>query len=45
MAFEDNLNAKFMGIIKQVLPNGLLQIELEDDSLKLFDIKEVKMLY
>lgn len=45
MAFEDTSNTKFMGIIKQVLPNGLLQIELEDDSLKLFDIKEVKMLY
>lgn len=45
MAFEDNFNTKFMGIIKQVLPNGLLQIELEDDSLQLFDIKEVKMLY
>lgn len=45
MAFEDNSNTKFMGIIKQVLANGLLQIELEDDSLKLFDIKEVKMLY
>jgi BirA family biotin operon repressor/biotin-[acetyl-CoA-carboxylase] ligase len=45
MAFEDNSNTKFMGIIKQVLPNGLLQIELEDDSLRLFDIKEVKMLY
>jgi len=34
-----------MGIIKRVLPNGLLQMELEDDSLQLFDIKEVKMLY
>lgn len=45
MAFEDNSNTKFMGIIKQVLPNGLLEIELEDDSLKLFDIKEIKMLY
>jgi BirA family biotin operon repressor/biotin-[acetyl-CoA-carboxylase] ligase len=45
MAFEDNSNTKFMGIIKQVMPNGLLQIELEDDSLKLFDIKEIKMLY
>lgn len=45
MAFEDNSNTKFMGIIKQVLSNGLLQIELEDDSLQLFDIKEVKMLY
>lgn len=45
MAFENSENTKFMGIIKQVLPNGLLQIELEDDSLQLFDIKEVKMLY
>jgi BirA family biotin operon repressor/biotin-[acetyl-CoA-carboxylase] ligase len=45
MAFENSENTKFMGIIKQVLPNGLLQIELEDDSLQLFDIKEIKMLY
>ena len=45
MAFENSSSDKFMGIIKQVLPNGLLQIELEDDSLKLFDIKEIKMLY
>ena len=45
MAFENAESDKFMGIIKQVLPNGLLQIELEDDSLQLFDIKEVKMLY
>lgn len=45
IAFEDNLSTKFMGIIRQVLPNGLIQIELEDDSLKLFDIKEIKMLY
>ncbi|CAM4419416.1 biotin--[acetyl-CoA-carboxylase] ligase [Flavobacterium terrigena] len=45
MAFENASETKFMGIIKQVLPNGLLQIELEDDSLQLFDIKEVKMLY
>lgn len=45
MAFENPENKKFMGIIKQVLPNGLLEIELEDDSLQLFDIKEVKMLY
>ena len=45
MAFEDNSSKKFMGIIKQVLPNGLLQIELEDDTLHLFDIKEIKMLY
>jgi BirA family biotin operon repressor/biotin-[acetyl-CoA-carboxylase] ligase len=45
MAFENADKVKFMGIIKQVLPNGLLQIELEDDTLQLFDIKQLKMLY
>jgi BirA family transcriptional regulator, biotin operon repressor / biotin---[acetyl-CoA-carboxylase] ligase len=45
MAFEDKNNTKFMGIIKQVLPNGLLQIETEDELLKNFDLKEIKMLY
>ena len=45
MAFENADKVKFMGIIKQVLPNGLLKIELEDDRLQLFDIKELKMLY
>jgi BirA family biotin operon repressor/biotin-[acetyl-CoA-carboxylase] ligase len=45
MAFENADKVKFMGIIKQVLPNGLLQLELEDDTLQLFDIKQLKMLY
>lgn len=45
MAFENADKVKFMGIIKQVMPNGLLEIELEDDTLQLFDIKELKMLY
>ncbi|MFM7681466.1 MAG: biotin--[acetyl-CoA-carboxylase] ligase [Bacteroidota bacterium] len=45
MAFENADKVKFMGIIKQVMSNGLLQIELEDDKLQLFDIKELKMLY
>ena len=45
MAFENADKVKFMGIIKQVMPNGLLQLELESDSLQLFDIKELKMLY
>ena len=45
MAFENADKVKFMGSIKQVLPNGLLQLELEDDSLQLFDIKQLKMLY
>lgn len=45
MAFENTDKVKFMGIIKQVMRNGLLQLALEDDTLKLFDIKELKMLY
>ena len=45
MAFENADKVKFMGSIKQVMPNGLLEIELEDDTLQLFDIKELKMLY
>lgn len=45
MAFENADNFKFMGIIKQVTPIGLLQLELEDDTLQLFDIKQLKMLY
>lgn len=45
MAFENADKVKFMGIIKQVLPNGLLELELEDDTLQLFDIKQLKMLY
>ena len=34
-----------MGIIKQVIANGQLEVILEDDSLQLFNIKELKMLY
>ena len=45
IAFENADKVKFMGIIKQVLPNGLLELELEDDMLQLFDIKQLKMLY
>ena len=45
MAFENADNFKFMGIIKQVMPNGMLQIALDDDKLQLFDIKDLKMLY
>lgn len=45
MAFEDANQNKFMGIIQGVTLNGLLQIKLEDDSVKTFGIKEVQMLY
>lgn len=44
-AFEDKEGNKFMGIIKQVLPNGQLEVMMEDDSLQNFNIKELKMLY
>ncbi|MDD3005083.1 biotin--[acetyl-CoA-carboxylase] ligase [Flavobacterium sp.] len=44
-AFENREGDKFMGIIKKVLPNGKLEVEMEDDSLQHFTIKEIKMLY
>lgn len=45
MAFETANQNKFMGIIQGVTSNGLLQIKLEDDSVKTFGIKEVQMLF
>lgn len=44
-AFENVEGVKFMGIIKKVLPNGKLEVSMEDDSLQHFNIKEIKMLY
>ena len=44
-AFENKKGIQFMGIIKQVIANGQLEVILEDDSLQLFNIKELKMLY
>ena len=44
-AFENKNGSQFMGIIKQVIANGQLQVMMEDDSLQLFSIKELKMLY
>ena len=44
-AFENRNGIQFMGIIKQVLANGQLEVMMEDDSLQLFNIKELKMLY
>jgi len=43
--FELPNNTKFMGIIQQVLKNGKLQIMLEDNSIKEFGLKEVRMIY
>lgn len=45
IAFEDANQNKFMGMIQGVTSNGLLQIKVEDDSVKTFGIKEVQMLY
>lgn len=44
-AFESQDGKKFMGIIKQVVPTGQLEVKMEDDSLQYFNIKELKMLY
>jgi BirA family biotin operon repressor/biotin-[acetyl-CoA-carboxylase] ligase len=43
--FENPDGTKFMGIIKQVLKNGKLQILLEDDSVKEFELKEISLIY
>jgi len=41
-----NLNGKVLpGILRQVKPNGRLQIEFEDQVLKDFDVKEIKLIY
>lgn len=43
--FELSNSRKFMGIIKKVLRNGKIQILLENDLLKEFDVKEIKLIY
>ncbi len=45
VAFEIATGEQFMGIIKDVSPQGLLVVELDDDSLQYYNIKEIKMLY
>jgi BirA family transcriptional regulator, biotin operon repressor / biotin---[acetyl-CoA-carboxylase] ligase len=45
MPFENQLGGKFMGIIQQVNTNGKVQILIENDVLKEFEIKEIKMLF
>lgn len=44
-AFANTKGVKFMGIIKQVIANGQLEVIMEDDSLQYFSIRELKMLY
>lgn len=43
--FEDKEGIRFMGIIKKVTHDGKLVVQLEDDSITHFEVKEVKMLY
>jgi len=43
--FEDANQERFMGIIQKVNPNGKLEVILEDDSIKQFEIKEITMIY
>lgn len=45
MTFEDGQGDRFVGIIRYVTRDGLLCIELENDDLKLYALKEIKMLY
>lgn len=43
--FNDINNKPFMGIIKGITETGKLVLLLDDDSIKEYDIKEIKMLY
>lgn len=45
MAFENEKEERFMGIIQQVNQDGKLEVLLEDDSIKEYGIKEITMLY
>lgn len=43
--FEKPNGEKFMAIIQKVIPDGRLELLLENDELVYFDVKEVKLLY
>lgn len=45
MPFQDGLNHQFMGIIQGVSKSGKIQIQVEDNSINEFEIKEIQMLY
>lgn len=45
MAFENEKGERFMGIIQGVNKDGKLEVMLENDSVKHYGIKEIKMLY
>ncbi|MDP3352535.1 MAG: biotin--[acetyl-CoA-carboxylase] ligase [Flavobacteriaceae bacterium] len=42
--FEDSRNIKFLGLIKDVSDSGELIIELENEQMKSFNLKEIKFL-
>lgn len=44
-AFEDTEGIRFMGIVTGVGKDGKLEVQMEDDSVKQFGVKEVTMLY
>ncbi len=45
MPFENKENQKFMGIIQKVSNDGKLQLLIENDVIKEFEIKEIVMIY
>lgn len=45
MVFENIQQGRFMGIIQRVNQIGQLEVLLEDDSVKVYGIKEISMLY
>ena len=45
MPFQDINKNQFMGIIQGVTNEGLLELMLEDDSIKTYGIKEIQMLF
>lgn len=45
MPFENAAGMRFMGIIQGVSATGKLRLLLEDDNIKEYDIKAIKMLY
>jgi BirA family biotin operon repressor/biotin-[acetyl-CoA-carboxylase] ligase len=45
MAFKDNFDQNFMGIIQGVSADGKLRVLLENDSISEYNVKEIQMLY
>lgn len=44
-AFRDAQGSEFMGLVNTVTSDGRLEIQLEDQSVRTFGIKEIRMLY